>query len=244
MTEESKNESSEEQELAQEALDATATDEQTPADEPTVPLHRHTALRTRAQAAELEAATLKGKLEGIAEAQTKALPAEKSPIELETARQLASGDIASEEDMTITPALLRKEKLFDRQVANAETKAAATKDLRIKQFASKRQAMTAHEDFDEVINAGQGHLTQGEIFDLDNAGVDFGELCYSKCKTAAERATPKAEPKPENPAPNKEKSESDAEKAAKAAAAKVVQSQTEILKDLEVDPAIEKAMSL
>jgi len=234
MTEE--NVSSENQELAQEALNAA--EEQTPADEPTVPLHKHTALRTRTQAAELEAATLRGRIEGLQEAQTKAAPAQMSPIEIEAARQIAAGDISTEDEMAISPALYRKQKVYETQQANVAAKATAENQLRLQQGASKTKAMAAHDDFNDVIMAGQNYLTQGELLDLENAGADFGEQCYGKCKQAAERAKP--EPKPEKPAPNESKSE--AEKAAKEKAE--VQSQAEILKGLGGDPIADHAAML
>ena len=238
MTEESKtNESSENQGLAQEAL--KVADEQTPVDEPTVPLHDHTALRQRAQAAEVEAATLKGRLQGIQDAQAHAAPAVKSPIEVEAARQITAGEINNEEEMAITPALYRKQKLYETQQANAATKATAEKQLRIQQGSSKTKAMAAHEDFNEIILAGQDHLTAGELVDLENAGADFGELCYGKCKAAAERA------KPEKPAPNKDESESEAAEEKKAAEeAAGIQSQAEILKGLGGDPIADAAALL
>lgn len=250
MTEESKTESSEEQDLAQEALDATkddtADDTASPADEPTVPLHKHTALRTRAQTAELEVATLKGRLQGITEAKAKAMPATKDPLDIEIARQAAEG--VAEDDMTISPTIYRRHEQHVKQVDNAAAQAVADGQLRVQQNASKTMAMATHDDFNEVILAGQNHLTKGELLDIESAGDNFGELCYSMCQTAAERSKPaKTEAKTEKTAPKtEEESESEAEKAARIAAEKEVQSQDEILKGLneDVDPVTARVMSL
>ncbi len=232
------NESSENQELAQEALDAT----ETPADEPTVPLHKHTALRTRAQNAELEAAELKGRIAGMQETQTQAAPAAKDPLDVEIERQRTEG--VADEDMNISPVVYRRHEQHVKQVDNAAAQAVAAGQLRIQQNASKTTAMAVHDDFNEVINAGQNHLTKGELLDIEGAGENFGETCYSKCKAAAERSKP--EKKPDEPAPNKNEGESEAEKAARIAKEKEVQSQDEILKglDKDVDPATARAMSL
>ena len=88
---------------------------------------KFTALRSRAQAAELEAAELKGKLAGIQEAATKTAPPAVSPLDAEITRQAAEG--IAEDDMTISPAIYRKHELFKEQVANqnAETPAPETK---------------------------------------------------------------------------------------------------------------------
>ena len=105
--------------------------------------------------------------------------------------------------------------------------------------------MAAHDDFNDVVLAGQDFLTQGELLDLENAGVDFGELCYNKCKTAAERVKPEPEPVPKPAPKNEGKSEAEiaAAKAAEATAEKgKVQSQEEILK--QADPVAARAALL
>lgn len=232
------NVSSEDQNLSQEALDAA--NKETPADEPQVPLHEHTALRTKKQAAELEAAELRGQIVGMQKAQAQTAPAVKGPLELEIERQRAEG--IADDDMQVSPVIINKNDAWKQQQTNAATKATATQQRRLQQSASKTKAMAAHDDFNEVVLAGQDHLTQGELLDLENAGVDFGEQCFSKCKAAAERVKPEPKPDPK-PAPNKDESKSVEEiAAAKAAEEGKVQSQEEILK--QADPVAARAASL
>lgn len=246
MTEENK-ESSEvkEQDLAQEALDATAPtgeetseEETSPADEPKkdVPVAKHIALRHRAQTAELEAATLRGKIEGMQQAQASQAPAAKSPLELEVERQAAEG--IDEEDMTITPALYRKQQLYDQQVANQAAEKTAQDQITTKQLASANKAIAAHDDWQEVVLAADGLMTEGELVDLKRAGDNFGELAYEKALAAIERNKPETKPESKaDTAPKEEQSES------KTGAEKVPTRQ-EILKDLNVDPVTEAAAQL
>lgn len=240
MTDEIENESSEEQDLAQEA-DAT-DDTASPADEPTVPLHKVTKLRSRAQAAELEVANLQGQLQVMNKSQAKASPAAEDPLDVEIARQSAEG--IAEADMNISPVIYRKHEQHVRQVDNAAAAAVTAGQLRVQQNTSKTLAMAAHDDFNEVVIAGQNHLTKGELLDIESAGENFGEICYKKCLAAAERNKPAPEKNPDEPAPKPKEGESEAEKAARIAAEKEVQSQDEILKELKTDPATARAMSL
>ncbi len=195
---------------------------------------KFTALRSRAQAAELEAAELKGKLAGIQEAATKAAPPAVSPLDAEIARQAAEG--IAEDDMTISPAIYRKHELFKDQVANqkAETQAKTDKAAIMEQSRAKARAETP--DWMDIVTAGQGNLTPGELLDLENAGVDFGTQAYAKCKAAIERAKPKTE----TPAPEKQPGEPEEKVVAKK---QEPPTQQEIL-DAAGDPAIAAAMEL
>lgn len=229
--------SSDSENLAQEALDST--EQTSPAEksaEETVPLHKHTALRTRAQAAEVAQARAEGELAGIRQAQA---PAAKSPLDAEIERQAAEG--IAEEDMTFTPALYRKQQSHDQQIAKQAATEEAARKLAIKQVASKNKAMADHEDWPEVIAAGEIHLTPGELVDIQNAGADFGEVVYSKCQTAAARHKPKTDT-----APEKKPDESEAEKkeAEKIAADEKVPTQEEILAAVGGEPDAVRASQL
>ena len=170
---------------------------------------KFTALRHRAQAAELEAAELKGRLAGIQEANAKAAPPAVSPLDAEIARQVAEG--IPEDEMTVSPAIYRKQEIFKEQVANkkATTKATAEKAAIMEQSRAKAKADIA--DWDDVVTAGQVLLTQGELLDLENAGADFGEQAYTKCKAATDRAKPKTD----TPAPDNESGEPETKAAQK-----------------------------
>jgi len=148
-------------------------------------------LRTRAQTAEVEAAELRGKIAGMQEATAKAAPPAVSPLDAEIARQ--AGDGVAEEDMTISPTIYRKHELWKEQVANQKTETAA-KTAKADVLENSRTASKAkHADWMDVVTAGQVHLTKGEVIDLEEAGADFGEFAYEKCKAATERAKPKTD---------------------------------------------------
>ena len=225
---ETENKGTENQDLEQ----ASAAGESVISEEKAVA--KFTALRSRAQAAELEAAELKGKLAGIQEAATKAAPPAVSPLDAEIARQAAEG--ITEDEMTISPAIYRKHELFKEQVANqkAETQAKTDKAAIMEQ--SRAKAKTDIPDWVDVVTAGQGNLTPGELLDLENAGVDFGKEAYAKCKSAIERAKAKTE----TPAPEKKPGEPEKEAEAKKPEPPT---QQEIL-DAAGDPAIAAAMEL
>jgi len=157
-------------------------------EEPKVPLHEHTALRSRAQAAELEAAELKGRLAAMTEMQTKQTPAAKSPLDLEIERQAAEG--IDEDDMVISPALYRKQQIYDKQIANQQAEARAKEEINAKRLSSVNNAKAKYDDWQTVIDAGGSLLTKGEVVDLEDAGVDFGEKTYKKCLAAIERSKP------------------------------------------------------
>ncbi len=235
MTEENVSSEVEEKGLTKEALEATAEAEETPsAEEPeqTVPLHKHTVLRTRAQEAEVGKARVEGELAALKAQIEHNAPAAKSPLDLEIERQTAEG--IPESEMTITPALYRKQQEYDRQVTNQAATATATQTLGAAQLKSAQVAKGAHEDFSDVLGRGTGLLTEGQLLDISKAGDGFGELAYSKCEAALALANPKPEPKPKtDPAPETKQSESEA-----------VKTQAEILKGLNVDPTIEAAAQL
>lgn len=229
--------SEEKQDLAQEALDAA---EQTSAaeksaekpTEPKVGLHTVTALRTRAQRAEISEARALGKLEAMEQAQAQQAPAVKSPLDLEIARQAAEG--IAEADMTISPAVVRAQELHNKQIANQEAATKAANELAVAQQTSKAKAIAKHEDWQAIINAGQGFLSAGELLDLNNAGVDFGEKAYAKCIEVIECNKPEPE-KPET-APKKKPDEPEADEK--------VLSQEELLAEVGGDPDAVRASQL
>ena len=245
-----------EQDLAQETSDATAsTEEETteektsPADElaqkePTVPLHEHTALRTRAQDAELQAANLRGQLTAIEQQQSRDAPATKSPLDLEIERQAAEG--IDEDDMVISPRIIKAQEAYNQQVANQTATATAKEQLTTKQLASARKAIAVHDDWQSVVKAADRLMTPGELVDLGNAGDNFGELAYAKAKAVLERNKSEANPKSKtDTAPEKESSEQEAKKKEaeeKEKAKKEAPSQDDILKN--ASPATAAAFKL
>lgn len=257
MTEETKKSSEvEEQELAQEALNATAPDEEeTPDDETTVdetspaeesdkqdvPVAKHAALRKRAQTAELEAANLRGQLTARDKLQATQTPPLKSPLELEIERQAAEG--IAEEDMTITPRVYRAQQLHERQVANLAAETTVKEQLGVKQLASANKAKAAHEDWQEVVLKADGMLTKGELIDIAAAGDNFGELAYAMSLAAIERNVSETDTAPETKQ-SKSEAEAKAKAKAEAEAKNKVPTQQEILKDLNVDPVTEAATQL
>lgn len=248
MTEENKTSSEvEEKDLAQEALDATeggtSPAEKSAKAEPTVPLHNVTALRARAQQAELDKARLEGELTALRQQQTQSAPAPKSPLEAEIERQAAAG--IDEEDMTVTPKVYREQQAWEKQQAEQAAQQKAAEKLAKEQLASVVKARGDHDDFDEVIKAGDALLTKGEVVDLSEAGVDFGERTYAKCKAVLEahaKANAKSQTETET-APESEQSESEAE--AKVATKKVP-TQQQILKEVaeQSDPQAVAAAQL
>lgn len=233
MTEENEQSSEvKEEDLAQEVEAKAASAEETPAEEPEqgVPVAKHAALRKRAQAAEIAQARAEGELNALRQQQASQAPATKSPLDLEIERQAAMG--VPEEDMTITPALYRKQQLYDQQVANQAAEAQKKHELGDIQVRSARMAKALHEDWTEVVALGDGLLTEGELVDIMNTGEGFGELYYAKLQEAIARNAPKSEAKTET-APEKKQSKSEAEKKKEE---EKVPTQQEILKDIQADP--------
>ncbi len=206
-----KSNESTEQDLAKEALETTeeTTKETSPAGESEdqqgqqgVPIAKHTALRQRAQAAEIKAANLQGQLTTMQQQQAVQAPAPKSPMDLEIERQVAEG--IDEEDMTITPRIYREQKLYEQQIANQTAQAESNRQLGTMQLASATKAKAGHEDWQEVVLAGEALLSQGELLDIAAAGDNFGELAYTKCKAVLERNKSKTDT---SAAPEKKPSE-------------------------------------
>lgn len=183
--------STENQELEQAppAGEAVAADDKVIAED--VAVAKFTKLRQRAQDAELRAAKAEGVIEGMSKTAEKAAPPSVSPIDAEIARQVAEG--VEEEDVTISAALYRKQKQYELQVANKESKAAASETLVAAQNQSIAAARLVHDDWDEVVKAGEQHLTQGEMVDIRAAGDNYAAEAYAKCKAATERAKPKTD---------------------------------------------------
>ncbi len=221
-----------EAEAALKAADGTPSAEES--EQLTVPLEKHTALRTRAQAAETQAANLQGQLTGLKAAQAHNAPAVKSPIEMEKERQAAEG--VDPADMTVPLGVLESQRVFDQRVANLAADTKAKGDLAALQLQSFNKSKTLHDDLAMVTTTGESLLTPGERVDIERAGANFGELFYEKSLAAIERNKPEPEKKPEA-APEKKPSESEADNTK-------VPTQAEILADLNVDPATIAAAKL
>ena len=196
---------------------------------------KFTALRSRAQAAEMRAERAEGVIEGMKQAAVKAAPPAVSPIDAHVAKQVSEG--VDEEDVTISPALYRRQKQFELQVSNRETEATATQAQKATQVQAITEAKLVHDDWDDVIATGEPKLSKGELLDIANAGGDYGELAYTKCKAAIERAKPKTEkPAPENkPGEPEEKVVVKKQEPA---------TQDEILAAADGDPGLAAAMNL
>lgn len=203
-------------------------EESSPAKEPTAPLHVVTALRSRAQAAEVEAANLRGQLSTL---QVQAEPT-KSPMEIEIERQAAEG--IDEEDMTISPAIYRKDQAFQKRLAEESAVLTADNTLREAQLASTATAKIVHEDWQDVMTKAVPHMTKGEMLDIENAGADFGEVAYAKAQEVLLRVNPKAAPETSEPEPEEKVVETKGK----------TPTQDEILADLAVDPMVEAALKL
>jgi len=228
MTEETEmsSESTKEQGLAQEALDSTAegtTDVTSPAEseQQGVPLAKHVALRQRAQAAEVAQARAEGELTAMRQLQTQNAPAAKSPLDLEVERQDALG--IAEEDMTISPRIIRANDLYNQQVMNQATANRHAETLARTQLTSANSAKTIHDDWSDVVKAADGLLTKGELVDIAAAGADFGEIAYDKSQKALARNKPAGT----NTAPQTKPSKLETVKAP---------TQQEILNDINADP--------
>lgn len=218
-----------EQELAEEALDATAAP---PAEsEPGVPVAKHAVLRRRAQAAEVAQARAEGELNALRQAATTQVPAVKSPLELEIERQAAAG--VAREDMTVSPDIIIEQQTHTQRIANQATQVKATRELQTKQLASTSRAKIAHEDWQQVVGAAFPQMTPGETLDIEREGDNFGEVAYAKAQEViARNLTP--ETKTET-APETKTSESEADK---------VPTQQEVLDGLQADPATIAAAKL
>ena len=148
----------------------------------------HTALRTRAQKAELALARAQGQIAGMEQAALKQSPAAISPLDAEIARQTAEG--IDEVDMTIPPSVIRADKLWEAQQRNQVVEQDKRKALVGEQDKSATVARGKNADWDAIVLAGQQLLTQGELLDIQNAGADYGDMAYKKCQAAVERNKP------------------------------------------------------
>ena len=236
MTEETNMSSEEEQES-----EKTSTEEKTSASEPVVPLHEHTALRGRAQAAELKAANLEGQLTAMQQTTSQAV---KSPMDIEIARQVEEG--IAEEDMTITPALYRQQQAFEKQQTEQATVASAKQVRSEAQLASRELSMVTHPDWQDTVNAAIKHMTKGEMLDLESERENFGEAIYAKAQEVLERVKPVKTTAPETSESEAEKLAAEKLAAEKAADATNLETPTqeEILADLSVDPVTAAALKL
>lgn len=224
--------STEEQELAQDALTSAedGTETTTPADESdlkeqSVPVPKFQAMRQRAQTAEIEVAKLQGRVEAMQEAQQQQGSAPKSPVDLEIERQVAEGIAA--EDVTITAKVYKAQKQYEQQIAQQQTESAANNELAAIQTASVAKSKAKYADWQDVTVTALPLLTQGEVLDISKAGDNYGEFAYEKCKAAIARNAPKANSVSEEPALKPKKDESDTGK---------VPTQEEILKGIDADP--------
>lgn len=223
------------QELEQAAK--TAQDNAPSAEEPVISeekaVAKFTALRSRAQAAEVESAELRGKIAGMQEAAAKVAPPAKSPLQLR-----AEQDGVSIGEVQMDGALYEAQRTHDQQIANQKA-ATDAKAEKAKVMETSRTASRAkHDDWNEITIAGEGHLTPGQMLDLENAGMDFGEQAYEMCKAAIERV----KPKPETPAPENKSSEPENKTEPEN---KEPPTQEEILSTVgAVDPDTEAAMKL
>ena len=226
----SSEETVEDQDLAQEALDAT--EEASPAEEPQmVPVAKHAALRQRAQQAEIAAARLEGELAAIKSLQTREAPATLSPVQI---RAKEEGVEVNEVQMDY--ALYQAQQQYDQQLANQRVEVERKQQLGVLQLSSANKARAMHEDWGEVVKTGETLLTKGELVDIAAAGADFGDIAYAKCKAAIDRAKPETKPVTETvvAAPETKKSSESG----------VVPTRSEILKGLNVDPITEAASLL
>ena len=231
MTEET-NTSSEKEQEAQETSNSTEEKKSPAESEQMVPVAKHAALRSRAQAAELKAANLEGQLTTLQQTTASSV---KSPMEIEIARQTEEG--IAEEDMTITPVLYHKQQAFEKQQTEQAAQTTAAQTRSDAQLASRELAILAHEDWQEVVNEAVKHMTKGEQLDLSNEREKFGEAIYAKSQEVLERVKP-------NTAPESSESEAAKKEAAEKLAAEKTPSQDEILADLRVDPVTEAAAKL
>jgi hypothetical protein len=182
-------------------------------EEPMVPLHEHTALRSRAQTAEVDNARLKGQIDILTAQQTTEAPVNVSPVDREIARQREEDPDLTDDDIVITAKTFRDQEAWKVQTANQASEDAAASDLKVQQAISVQTAYKVHDDYMDVINQGDKLLTEGQLLDCRNAGADFGEKSYQMCKSAIEKANLKAAPESSE--------QTDDEKVAADAAAKV-----------------------
>lgn len=145
---------------------------------------KFSALRKRAQEAEIREAELKGRLEEVTKANTKLAPPTKAPLDIEIERQTAAGIDAA--DMTVSPTVVRAQSQYDAQVARKAASTLAANNLKAAQGESIAEAKLVHEDWGEVVKAGQGLLSEAALNKLNKAGDRFGISAYEICQAAVE----------------------------------------------------------
>ena len=185
-----------EQELSQEALDAANAAGTPPVVEPTVPLHVHTALRTRAQDAEIAKAHLEGKLEALQNQNVQT--AVVSP--LQTAKEAYIAENGDLDGFAMSVELYEQDTAFkDNQVTQA-AEIANQQALGVLQSASIQKSRLLHDDFNEVIAEGQKLMTDNEYRYVSGSSGDYGELAYEMSQKAIARSKPApvVVPTPEN----------------------------------------------
>lgn len=186
---ETKQEQSSEE--AQEALAAAEVSSASESvQEPTVPLHEHTALRTRAQDAEVSLARAQGQLDALSAQRQTDAPAALSPLEVETARQMEEDPDLNADDVVITAKTYKDQKLYEQQTANQVAESAAASDHATMQGASAVRARIVHDDYDQVIRNGENLLTKYQKMEVLDAGKEFGEVSYAMCRKAIEASKP------------------------------------------------------
>lgn len=233
MTEET-NKSSEEQEATQEAS-GSVEEKKTPAEsEQMVPVAKHAALRSRAQAAEVEAANLKGQLTALQ--QTTTVPSVKSPMDIAMESEGVTDPDELEKPISVMRAQQKWENEQAEQVAQADAKQVRSQA----KLASRELALVAHDDWQQVVNKAVAHMTKGEMIDLDAEGENFGEAIYAKSQEVLKRVNPG-----KTTAPEKKQSEQEAKEKKEAEEKKTAEeppSQTEILAN--ASPAAAAAFNL
>lgn len=146
--------------------------------------------RTRAQNAELATARLQGQLDAQTAQNTQAAAVlEKSPIQLEMEKQ----GVSSIDDLELSTGETIRLMNQNQGWKENQTKKDAEQQVKDVQAQSREAAKAKYPDWMEVVVGNQDHLTIAEAAILTNAGADFGELAYEKCKVAAERMKPKTE---------------------------------------------------
>lgn len=233
---ESKEMSSEVEEKQELTVEATDTEEEKTSpveDEPTVPLHAHTALRGRAQKAEIEAAELRGKVSVLQSQQIETTTV--SPLDTAKAAYIKeNGDL---DGFTLSAELYEQQEAYKAHQATKTAEGEAAITLANQQATSIHASKLVHDDWQEVLDAGEKLLTRGEHLDITSSGEKFGELAYAKCKAAIERSKPVKET---SAAPETKTSEQEAK--AKKKADEEAPSQADILAN--ASPAAAAAFKL
>lgn len=228
------NESSNENQTLEDAALAAAN-EASPAEGSAFPDKAIAAIseqRTRAQTAEIALAEMTGR-NAVLEQQSKgAAPDKKSPLEI---RAEEEGVQVSE--VQLDGALYQAQRRYDAQIETAKAAEDTAKAAELVKERSREASRSKNADWTAIVDVGQKLLTPGELLDIGNAGADFGDAAYEKCKAAIERVKPKAE----TPAHEKKPSEPETETTTKP---KHVPTQDEILAAVGGEDPVAIAASL